>query len=190
MRKNFLLLGLIVIGVMILNSSEEKATVLSSKSHSSYWFLLHRKQNVEYLYYGQAGDREKSTLIKTFRVKTGIPGKKPTPLPQLLDREYWVLTEKRDSKENPETAPYFLKLDIPTSETDPYGPEPYLECDGQCNWELPGDFGLHGIAGNAEKLSEENEGSSGCIRHSDEDISYLYNLLNPLEEIRYYIEDI
>ena len=68
---------------------------------------------------------------------------------------------------------------------------PYTECNGQCNWILPGAFGLHGVNGDLSRLSIENPGSSGCIRHSDEDITYLYNNLDPQkEEIRYYIEDI
>ena len=80
---------------------------------------------------------------------------------------------------------------FPVSEEEPFGPTPYIECDGQCNWILPGAFGLHGVNGNSEKLSEFDLGSSGCIRHSNEDITYLYNLLDPeKEEIRYYIEDI
>ncbi len=156
-----------------------------------YWFMLHRKSQVEMLYYGEPGNTSNSSLIKTFYVKTGVPGKKPTPLPSLVGREYWLLVGKEEAFDNPETAPYFLTLDVPVGDEEPYGPSPYLECDGQCNWELPGYFGLHGVAGDPSKLSTENEGSSGCIRHTDEDITYLYNLLNPTkEEIRYYIQDI
>lgn len=52
-------------------------------------------------------------------------------------------------------------------------------------------FGLHGTGGQPEKLSKDDPGSSGCIRHKDEDITYLYNLLDPQkEEIRYYVSEI
>lgn len=158
----------------------------------AYWFMLHRKSNIEYLYLGEPGNQQKSQLIKKFQVKTGIPGERPTPLPELVGREYWVLTDKMEAFNNPETAPYFLVLDVPTPSEPPFGPEPYLECSGeQCNWELPGYFGLHGIAGNPDKLSDEDPGSSGCVRHTDEDITYLYDLLDPESgEIRYYVRDI
>ena len=83
------------------------------------------------------------------------------------------------------------EIDIQETEDWPYGPVPYEECNGQCDWVLPGYFGLHGINGNLSKISEADLGSSGCVRHRDEDITYLFNLLNPeKEEIRYYIEDI
>lgn len=155
-----------------------------------YWFLLHRKSNTEELYYGLPNDKNQSKLIKNFIVKTGIPGEKPTPLPQLLGREYWKVIDKVEAFDNEETAPYFLTLDVPVSEEEPFGPTPYLECNGQCNWILPGYFGLHGTASNEVKLSKDDPGSSGCIRHKDEDITYLYQLLDPKkEEIRYYIQD-
>lgn len=164
---------------------------MSSTAKPSYWLLLHRKSNVEYLYSGVPGQKDKSTLVKTFTVKTGISGQSPTPLPQLLGRQYWIITNKEDSSENPETAPYFLTFDIPVSEYFPFGPSPYDECNGECNWQIPGYFGLHGVNGDENKLSNEDPGSSGCIRHFDEDIVYLYNLLNLQEdEIRYYIEDV
>ncbi len=122
-------------------------------------------------------------------MKTGIPGERPTPLPKILGREYWLITKKEVSSD-PETAPYFLTLNIPTVDHKPYGPTPYLECDGQCDWVRPGPFGLHGVGGDLTKLSSSDPGSSGCIRHRDEDITYLYNVLQPQEqEIRYYIED-
>lgn len=160
-------------------------------AHKSYWFKLRRKSNQELLYFGEAGRVEKSALVRIFEVKTGIPGKKPTPLPQLLGREYWVIKNKLDSSGYPETAPYFLTLDVPVSAEFPYGPEPYLECNGQCDWELPGSFGLHGVDGDSERLADGDPGSSGCIRHKDEDITYLYNLLDPgKEEIHYYIDDV
>lgn len=165
----------------------ERVTISEKRTH---WFVLHRKSNVEYFYYGVAGDKEKSELLKTFKVKTGIPGERPTPLPQLVGREYWVLIKKESSEENPETAPYFLTLNVPGIEEEPFGPSPYNECNGQCNWVLPGAFGLHGVNGDETRLSKENPGSSGCIRHTDKDITYLFNTLNPQkEEIRYYIED-
>jgi lipoprotein-anchoring transpeptidase ErfK/SrfK len=153
--------------------------------------MLHRKSNKEFLYKGKAGDIHNSQLVRVFQVKTGVDGKSPTPLPKLLGREYWLITDKVSSEDNPDTAPYFLTLDIPSGGEWPYGPVPYNECDGQCDWVLPGYFGLHGTASDSSKLSKENPGSSGCIRHSDSDITYLYNILTPeKEEIRYYIEDI
>lgn len=163
----------------------------SQNEKSSYWFVLHRTSNKEDLYRGTPGVKEKSKRIKTFDVKVGIPGQSPTPLPQLLGKEYWLITNKEDSSDNPETAPYFLTLNIDAPEGFPYGPMPYEECDGvQCDWGKPGYFGLHGVAGDMSKLSQEDPGSSGCIRHSDEDIVYLYNLLDPQnEEVRYYVEE-
>lgn len=186
------LLAIFIIGVMALffplpeTEKSEIAGITTEKNE--YWLVFYRKSNKEELYNGVPGDRGKSTLIKTFQVKGGVPGEKPTPLPQLLGKEYWTITEKIDASDNEETAPYFLALDVPISEDPPYGPTPYLECDGQCDWELPGMFGLHGVAGDPSRLSAENEGSSGCIRHSNEDIVYLHSLL----EIgtRYYIQDI
>lgn len=160
-----------------------------SKTPDKYWFLLHRKSNQEFLYQGVPGDINNSRLVRSFKVNTGIPNQKPTPLPQLLGREYWLVTSEIDSSESEETAPYFLTLDIPVTEEEPFGPQPYSECNGQCNWEIPGSFGLHGVADNPSKLSDE--GSSGCIRHSNEDITYLYQLLDPqTQEIRYYIQDV
>lgn len=78
------------------------------ESKKSYWFLLYRTSNIEYLYLGEPGDKDNSVLVKTFQVKTGIPLERPTPLPQLVGREYWIITGKRESFENPETAPYFF----------------------------------------------------------------------------------
>ena len=195
-RKNrFLVLFLLfIIGSVLSIGFFMKTETLSEQSSrtqkTSYWFLLNRKSNVEKFYKGEPGDEKNSKLIKTFTVKTGMPGERPTPLPQLVGREYWVLTKKEVS-DNPETAPYFLTLDVPVSDEEPFGPTPYLECNGQCNWVTNGLFGLHGVAGHPEKLSVEDPGSSGCIRHKDEDITYLYNLLEPeKEEIRYYIQDL
>ena len=78
------------------------------ESASDYWFVLHRKSQKEFLYKGIPGKLEKSKRIKTFTVKNGRSGERPTPLPQLVGREYWVLTKKASS-DNPETAPYFLR---------------------------------------------------------------------------------
>jgi len=196
MRKIFAFIILVLVvftGVIFYkeNTETKPLEVLSSNTKPSYWLLLHRKSNIEFLYSGVPGQKDKSTLVKTFTVKTGIPGQSPTPLPKFLGREYWVITQKEESKDNPETAPYFLTLDIPVSDIEPFGPTPYNECNGQCNWILPGYFGLHGINGDEQKLSNEGPGSSGCIRHKDQDIVYLYNLLDFNKgEIRYYIEDV
>lgn len=195
-RKWYLGIGVIILAVFLINvslisflSQHTKQPVVQ-KPQESYWFMLYRKSNRELFYRGVPGNANQSKLIKTFTVKTGIPGERPTPLPQLVGREYWVLTEKLEQFDNPETAPYFLTLNIPVPSVEPYGPEPYTECNGQCNWMLPGAFGLHGTASDSSKLAAENPGSSGCIRHRDEDIAYLYNLLDPKrEEIRYYVED-
>ena len=174
---------------------DHRADLLSESSadfrEQGFWFLLYRVSNREMLYFGESGNVKNSTLIKTFQVKTGIVGQRPTPLPQLVGREYWKLVGKQETFDSLETAPYFLMLDVPVSEDAPYGPVPYLECSGQCNWDIPGAFGLHGVAGDEGRLSILDPGSSGCIRHLDVDITYLYNLLNPeYDEIRYYIQDI
>jgi lipoprotein-anchoring transpeptidase ErfK/SrfK len=190
-----ILVAIIAGGAFILTASakpKDQEITLSKKE--AHWFMLHRKSNVEYFYYGVPGEKSASKLLKTFTVKTGIPRERPTPLPRLVGREYWILTKKESSADNPETAPYFLTLNVPGGDKEPFGPSPYLECgeaaSQQCNWSLPGAFGLHGVNGDESRLSDENSGSSGCIRHKDEDITYLYNLLNPQkEEIRYYIEN-
>lgn len=162
-------------------------SVSGSNSRKEYWLELHRRSQQEYLYYGIAGDKKESKLIKNFRVKTGRVDR-PTPLPQALGKKYWKITKKYSSIENLETAPYFLELDIPVEE-DFFGPVPYNECNGQCSWEVPGYFGLHCVNGDMTRLDNNNVGSSGCIRHSDEDITYLYNLLEIDEGVRYYIVD-
>lgn len=169
--------------------ASQKAEV--SSDEKAHWFILYRQSQKEELYFGIPGKKEQSELVRTFVVKTGRPGERPTPLPQLVGREYWLVTDKMEVEDNPETAPYFLTLNVPGVEEPPYGPVPYEEClGGQCDWILPGSFGLHGTAGVPERLSKEDSGSSGCIRHSDMDITYLFNLLDPKnEEIRYYIED-
>lgn len=187
------LLSLIVSGIVFTkvkaNSEVPVTSSLVAERKELYWFVLNRKLNKEVLYQGVPGNETKSKIIKTFSVKVGIPGERPTPLPQLMGREYWLLIRKEVS-DNPETAPYFLTLDVPTTDEAPFGPIPYLECKGQCDWVTPGFFGLHGTGGHPEKLADSDPGSSGCVRHSDEEITYLYNLLDPQkEEIRYYIRD-
>ncbi len=173
------------------DTSSKHVTESIVEKQEAYWFELQRKSNIENLYRGVPGDKSRSEHIRSFRVKTGVPNERPTPLPELVSREYWVITTKQPEPDNPETAPYFITLDVPAPDTEPYGPVPYNECNGQqCHWVLPGAFGLHGTAGNPDKLADWDQGSSGCIRHSDEDITYLYNLLEPdKEEIRYYIID-
>ena len=196
--------GFVVINMMRPSAFQEKREIDAPKE--SYWFLLHRKSNIEDMYFGIPGASESSKLVKEFKVKSGIPGGRPTPLPQLVGREYWLITKKESSADNPETVPYFITLDIPAPSEYPYGPVPYEECVGQfggapfneagrqdkkqCDWILPGFFGLHGVNGDESRLSDENPGSSGCVRHYDEDITYLYNLLEPgKDEIRYYVND-
>lgn len=196
MKKKFLILSVLIISLFCvlsfasyLNPSVEGEQAIAPKK--SHWFVLHRKSGKELLYYGVLGEANNSKLMRTFQVKSGTAGFSPTPLPELLGRDYWLIIKKESSAENPETAPYFLTLDVPVTQDWPYGPVPYEECNEQCDWILPGYFGLHGINGNTSKLSKEDLGSSGCVRHRDEDITYLFNLLNPeKEEIRYYIEDI
>lgn len=173
-----------------LIKNEEKNLSNVNKGGQIHWFLLDRKSGQEELYYGLSGEKENSRLIKTFAVKTGVPGKSPTPLPSLLGKDYWVLVDEWQETENSETGPYFLQLNIDAPSQWPYGPVPYLECDGQCDWVKPGYFGLHGTGGDPTRLSGQDPGSSGCVRHSDSDITYLYNLLDPKnEEIRYYVQD-
>lgn len=187
------LLLLVVAGVAVYNKTAVPQIIAtkSAEIDSSYWLLLHRKSNVEFLYFGVPGDRAHSEVIKQFKVKVGITGKFPTPLPQLMGKDYWILTDKLEAFDNPDTSPYFLTLDVPTTGEYPFGPEPYLECNGQCDWKTIGYFGLHGINNNMDKLSDNDPGSSGCVRHEDSDIAYLYNLLNPkTSQIRYYIKDI
>lgn len=167
----------------------EKANANAVQKDDDYWFLLHRKSGVELLYKGVSGNALESKLVRSFQVKTGAEGK-PTPLPQLYGRQYWEITKKYETRENFETAPYFLELNIPYGQEAPYGPVPYKECNGQCNWELPGPFGLHGVNADNSRLSKDNPGSSGCIRHTDTDITYLYSIIEPENNVRYYIQDI
>ncbi len=199
--KKYLTVFLIVLLVLLAaitamswhSSGEIKNTqvLAEQSSQNDYWMRLYRKSKKEFLYQGVPGDTTQSTLLKEFTVNVGEENKRPTPLPKLMGKEYWNIIAKYEVKDNPETAPYFLTLDIPWSDEYPFGPTPYNECAGlQCNWVRPGSFGLHGIASTPEKLTDA--GSSGCIRHEDQDITYLYNLFNPSENapIRYYIEDI
>ena len=186
----FFILLILLVGVSWANDSQPFTQEKIDSDKKSYWLIMSRKSSMEFLYHGVSGDVGNSRLIKIFQVKPGIPGLSPTPLPQLLGRKYWLIIKKESTAHNPETAPYFLTLDIPVTDSWPYGPVPYKECNGQCDWMVPGYFGLHGINGNSSKLSAENLGSSGCVRHTDGDITYLYNLLDPkTEEIRYYIKD-
>jgi lipoprotein-anchoring transpeptidase ErfK/SrfK len=201
MQKKLLMLFFLVIFLFLLsfipNNSSSKVLSEQTTLQESHWFMLHRKTGNEFLYYGTPGDMNNSRLVRSLQVKTGASWS-PTPLPQLLGRDYWLIIKKESSIDNPETAPYFLTLDVPVTDEWPYGPVLYEECRDvysgeniQCDWILPGYFGLHGTGGNSSKLSKEDFGSSGCVRHSDEDISYLYNLLDPeTSEIRYYIKDI
>lgn len=201
-RKIFLLIFLIILLIPLIGLSKmnDKSLVKGESivaPKESYWFMLHRKSNLEYLYFGIPGEIDHSKVMRKFQVKTGASWS-PTPLPELLGRDYWKIVKKESSIDNPDTSPYFLQLDVPVDDSWPFGPVPYMECkdiytgeDIQCDWVQPGYFGLHGIGGNQNKLSVEDLGSSGCIRHKDEDITYLYNLLNPeLDEIRYYVKDI
>ena len=194
--KKVVILIILLLPYLWANSSNDKKPQILEAAVSmkeSYWLSLDREMSKEYLYFGIPGDVNDSKLIREFSVKTGASWS-PTPLPKLLGRDYWILVNKQ-STQNPETAPYFLQLDIPVTDEWPYGPVPYTECSDvatglsiQCDWITPGYFGLHGVNGNLNKLSDDDFGSSGCIRHTDEDITYLYNLLNPEnEEIRYYI---
>ncbi|EKD86771.1 MAG: hypothetical protein ACD_37C00151G0001 [uncultured bacterium] len=201
MKAKFLILIILlipVIGLFVLEKSQKQNREIITAPVKSHWFLLHRKSSEEFLYYGIMGDVNNSKIVRKFQVKPGIAGQSPTPLPSLAGRDYWLIVKKESSIDNPETAPYFLTLDIPATGDWPYGPVPYTECTDpltgefiQCDWILPGYFGLHGTGGNSLKLTKEDLGSSGCVRHSDGDITYLFNLLKPdEEEIRYYIEDI
>ncbi len=175
------------------NKSDQKRAGVPAETaiQNDYWMLLMRKSRQEFLFQGIPGDKDNSRIIRQFVVNVGVENERPTPLPQLFGREYWNIIAKYEVKDDPETAPYFLTLDVPWSDQYPFGPSPYNECGGeQCDWVRPGSFGLHGVAGNPDKLVDS--GSSGCIRHRDEDITYLYNLLNPSESqlIRYYVKDI
>ena len=167
------------------------------KAEEGYWFLLHRsraggKQPSEELYKGAYGDKSQSKLIRTSVVNPGVAGKSPTPLPSLAGVSYWTVTAKRINPEgDPKNTlgPYFLAFDVPYSNQF-NGPLNYKECgtDGatQCFWPEPGEFGLHGVGNVPSRLTDL--GSSGCVRHSNDAITEIYNILkNEKEEIRYYI---
>lgn len=193
---SILIISIIPLSGLLLNSNKDVKREQIDAPKTSYWFMLHRKSGEELLYLGVPGEVDDSKIVRRFQVKTGASWS-PTPLPKLVGREYWKIIKKESSADNPETAPYFLQLDVPTSDEWPYGPTPYTECKDiytgeniQCDWVMPGYFGLHGTGRNPSKLLAEDHGSSGCIRHKDEDITYLYNLLDPAsEEIRYYITE-
>lgn len=169
----------------------------TEEAEKSYWFVLHRQSLREELYFGIPGNFEDSGAPKrVFDVRVGLPGKKPTPLPQLHGKDYWLITAKKPANSD-ETRPYFLTLNIPY-DSEFAGPEDYYECgpsgNEQCDWIVPGEFGLHGINGVTGRIDgtapENTRWSSGCVRHYDDDITYLYNLLDPYSnEIRYYVQD-
>jgi lipoprotein-anchoring transpeptidase ErfK/SrfK len=88
-------------------------------------------------------------------------------------------------------GPDFLVLNI-DYQNEFNGPIGYDECgdshNAQCFWPTPGEFGLHGVGDTPSRLSDS--GSSGCVRHSNEAITSIYNLLkNETGEIRYYINN-
>ncbi|MDO8487149.1 MAG: M23 family metallopeptidase [Candidatus Curtissbacteria bacterium] len=143
-------------------------------------------------------------------IKPGEPGYlqrwgHPTPLPQKVGREYWTFTGVNPNDPGIPGGK-FLILDVPPSGTgctnpDPNnkecgGPVPYIECgpnrDEQCNWGgKSGQFGLHGVDATH---TLEDTGSQGCVRHSTEDMDFLWNLLHDeipknRGQIRYYIQD-
>lgn len=166
----------------------------------NYWFLLDRLNKKEYLFQGPVGVRDRKYLVREFTVLPGLSGQTPTPVPSKVTptREYWTFNSATLKSPVGDISnggqPGFLKLDIPY-DNSLGGPVPYLECGpsgtSQCNWNTPGAFGLHGVDNN-HPLTDP--GSSGCIRHNNTDIQYLYNLLsnvvnNNPNTIRYYIED-
>jgi len=94
----------IVGGIMLpIIRRGEVEGVNTIREEKEYWLLLHRKSNKEYVYNGVPGDIMHSELIKTFNVKIGIPGKRPTPLPQKLGYAYWVIESEEKVVGNPET---------------------------------------------------------------------------------------
>lgn len=160
-------------------------------TEKKYWFVLHRKSKTEELFQGIPGDKTSSTVIKTYKVNPGVDGKYPTPLHSLLNEPYWIITAKSTSGNESLYGPYFLALNVPYK--TPYnGPRPYIECgtnnNEQCDWKTEGQFGLHGTGDTPGRLTDE--GSGGCVRHSNEDIVDVYNKIGSIEEpIRYYIEN-
>lgn len=183
-----------------ITSGQGANAQISTPDESKYWLLLHRASKKEELWQGIPGDKNNSKRKEVFDVNPGIPGERPTPLPSKLGKEYFTIKTKRETypeeKNKLEMGNYFLIFDIGLSkeelQKDPFGPSPYNECgadkNSQCNWETPGDFGMHGISGVETKLTDA--GSSGCVRHSDSNMDDLYLLLKDVDyEIRYYIED-
>src|SRR5688572_20408967 len=106
-----ILIFLITLLIFQLLAQGNSKGVLSVKQKYSYWLMLHRKSNVEFLYFGPSGEKSSSQLVKIFKVKSGIPNLKPTPLPKFLGRKYWLITAKSETFDS-QTAPYFLTLDI------------------------------------------------------------------------------
>lgn len=188
------------------------AVTVEKPEGGDYWFLMNRIGKYEILYKGEPGVISKSKVVKVSRVNPGSPGKEPTPLPQKVgSQKYWLTTAGlityRPENEDAyyKFGPYFIPLNVPTSYRDPvcaneakakgevtedcYGPK-YEECGAsgaeQCNWLTAGQFAIHGN----NRLDEE--GSAGCVRHMNDDISEIYNLLkaeNKLVGTRYYVID-
>lgn len=175
------------------------STTTSSTDQNArgYWFQLHRsragKQPTEDLYHGVYGDALNSDHVMTSTVNPGIDGKSPTPRPDLLGKSYWVITKKEQNQGDAINlmGPDFLVLNI-DYQNQYNGPLGYNECgpsrNEQCFWPTPGEFGLHGTGDTSSRLTDS--GSSGCIRHSNDAITSIYNLLkNESGEIRYYISE-
>ncbi|MCL5113933.1 MAG: peptidoglycan DD-metalloendopeptidase family protein [Patescibacteria group bacterium] len=156
-----------------------------------YWLVLDRQSKEEYLYKGQPGNKDASTLIRSFMVNPGASGSTPTPLSNLVypAREYWIINAAALDSPIP-SDPHFLHLDIPFDNPNG-GPTPYTECGGlQCRW-IPGTFGLHSSDMTHPVVGP---GSSGCIRHYSQDIDYLWSLLQNIVNsreysVRYYVKD-
>jgi hypothetical protein len=126
-------------------------------------------------------------------VNPGVDGKSPTPRPDLLGKSYWIITKKEQNQGDAINlmGPDFLVLNI-EYQNEFNGPLGYNECgpsrNGQCFWPTPGEFGLHGTGNTPSRLTDS--GSSGCVRHSNDSITSIYNLLkNESGEIRYYISE-
>ncbi len=176
---------------------------------NTYWFLLNRQKRYEILYKGTPEKITQSQVVKISTINPGSPGDEPTPIPQKLGKKFWSLTgevrlhpQDSDPTGYEKFGPYFIVLDVPfknqpdpscnnNGTTDCYGPVPYKECgpslDQQCNWHTPGEFAIHGN----DKL--DPPGSAGCVRHSNTDITEIYDTLNNAKAInsntRYYAID-
>src|SRR3989339_1490036 len=46
--------------------NKDRVKGVQSGGKKSYWFVLHRKSNAEYLYYGESGNEYKSDLVRIF----------------------------------------------------------------------------------------------------------------------------